>query len=155
MLSTGARSSCAPGKGLLADCRTVNGAVDLRNGVGNLRFDTQAIEARTSPTTVYVHEVPDKLHPGWTDIDYWWYLPDNPADDPQGAMCGAGFVIPEITCFDHQSDWEGVTVVVGKDQNPVGRPLRRPRPCRRRALDNAADRCPRDAAAAVRRGPRH
>ena len=27
-------------------------------------------------------------------------------------MCGAGLVIPEITCFDHQSDWEGVTVVV-------------------------------------------
>ena len=29
-----------------------------------------------------------------------------------------GRVIPEITCFDHQSDWEGVTVVVDQNQRP-------------------------------------
>ena len=34
-------------------------------------------------------------------------------------MCGAGLVIPEITCFDHQSDWEGVTVVVNSRKKLV------------------------------------
>jgi hypothetical protein len=30
------------------------------------------------------------------------------------AFCGAGLVIPGITCHDHQSDWEGLTVVVDR-----------------------------------------
>jgi hypothetical protein len=97
----------------------VNGASDLRNGFGNLRFDTQQIADDGLPTTIYAHLVPDRSHSGWTDVDYWWYLPDNPANTAQGAMCGAGLVIPEITCFDHQSDWEGVTVVVDEQNKPV------------------------------------
>jgi hypothetical protein len=118
MLATGDVQLCPEGNGLLADCRTVNGGSDLRNGFGNLRFDTQQIEDDDLPTTIYAHVVRDKLHPGWTDIDYWWYLPDNPANTARGAMCGAGLVIPEITCFDHQSDWEGATVVVDEHQKP-------------------------------------
>jgi hypothetical protein len=45
-------------------------------------------------------------------LDYWWYLPDNPANAGGGALCGAGFVVAGYTCHDHQSDWEGVTVVL-------------------------------------------
>ena len=59
-------------------------------------------------------------------LDYWWYLPDNPARAGSGAFCGAALVIPGITCFDHQSDWEGVTVVVRRTQN--GRALPKPKP---------------------------
>lgn len=112
MLRTGDVQLCPQGKGLLAHCDTINQPSDLRNHVGNMRFDTQQIADARLPTTIYAHAVPDRVHPGWTDIDYWWYLPDNPANTAQGAMCGAGLVIPEITCFDHQSDWEGVTLVV-------------------------------------------
>jgi hypothetical protein len=119
MLRTGHVQLCPEGNGLLAQCRTLTSAADLRNGFGNLRFDSQQIQDSGLTTTIYAHSVPDKLRPGSTDIDYWWYLPDNPADTAQGAMCGAGFVIPEITCFDHQSDWEGVTVVVDRNQEPV------------------------------------
>lgn len=119
MFATGDVELCPEGKGLLADCREVNGVSDLRNGFGNLRFNTQTIQDAAIPTTIYAHVVRDELHDGWTDIDYWWYLPDNPANTAKGAMCGAGFVIPEITCFDHQSDWEGVTVVVNRAQRPV------------------------------------
>jgi hypothetical protein len=111
-LRTGTVELCPEGTGLLADCLTLRGAADLRNGVGNLRFSPQDVESHEIPTTIYVHEVADRASPGNLDLDYWWYLPDNPADTAQGAMCGAGLVIPEITCFDHQSDWEGVTVVV-------------------------------------------
>jgi hypothetical protein len=45
-------------------------------------------------------------------LDYWWYLPDNPVEVGGGTLCGAGFVIPGVTCLSHQSDWEGLTVVV-------------------------------------------
>ncbi|MGC1798795.1 MAG: hypothetical protein WA701_00270 [Solirubrobacterales bacterium] len=119
MLATGDVELCPEGKGLLTDCRALSSAADLRNGIGNLRFDSQQLEDADLPTTIYAHVVPDALHPGWTDIDYWWYLADNPANTAQGAMCGAGLVIPEITCFDHQSDWEGATVVLDEQQQPV------------------------------------
>lgn len=116
MLRTGDVQLCPQGKGLLARCQTITQPSDLRNHVGNMRFDTQQIADARLPTTIYAHAVPDRVHPGWTDIDYWWYLPDNPANTAQGAMCGAGLVIPEITCFDHQSDWEGATLVVAGGQ---------------------------------------
>lgn len=116
MLRTGDVQLCPQGHGLLAHCDTIHQPSDLRNHVGNMRFDTQQIADAGLPTTIYAHAVPDRVHPGWTDIDYWWYLPDNPANTAQGAMCGAGLVIPEITCFDHQSDWEGVTLVVAGGQ---------------------------------------
>jgi hypothetical protein len=119
MLRTGDVQLCPEGDGLLAHCATIGRPSDLRNHVGNLRFDTQQINDAGLPTTIYAHAVSDEVHPGWTDIDYWWYLPDNPADTAQGAMCGAGLVIPEITCFDHQSDWEGATVVVSADGQPM------------------------------------
>jgi hypothetical protein len=45
-------------------------------------------------------------------LDYWWYLADNPTRAVKGAFCGAGMVILGVTCFDHESDWEGMTVVV-------------------------------------------
>jgi hypothetical protein len=53
-------------------------------------------------------------------LDYWWYLPDNPARAGSGAFCGAGLVIPGISCFDHESDWEGVTVVVDRSTPTPG-----------------------------------
>jgi hypothetical protein len=55
-------------------------------------------------------------------LDYWWYLPYNPVALGGGALCGAGMVIAGVTCQDHESDWEGVTVVVdrtGKAPQPV------------------------------------
>ena len=120
LLATGLVELCPGGEGLLADCRTVNGAGDLRNGFGNLRFDTKAVAGADVATRVYVHAV-TRPGQGRTYLDYWWYLPDNPARSARGAMCGAGLVIPEITCFDHQSDWEGVTVVLDTGSGePVG-----------------------------------
>lgn len=121
MLRTGAVQLCPEGRGLLAKCNLLSGAGDLKNNVGNLNFETKQIEDDTElPTTIYVHEVPDAANSSWVDYDYWWYLPDNPANTARGAMCGAGLVMPELTCFDHQSDWEGVTVVVDRStSDPV------------------------------------
>jgi hypothetical protein len=66
-------------------------------------------------STIYVHPV--SLERDGKDLlylDYWWYLPDNPVGVGGGALCGAGFVIPGVTCQNHQSDWEGITVVVNR-----------------------------------------
>jgi hypothetical protein len=72
-------------------------------------------------SAIYVHAVP--VESGGRKLvylDYWWYLPDNPAGTAKGASCGAGLAIPGVTCFDHQSDWEGVTDVVDRtDPEPA------------------------------------
>jgi hypothetical protein len=47
-------------------------------------------------------------------LDYWWYISDNPVAVGDGALCGAGLVIAGVTCESHQSDWEGMTVVVDR-----------------------------------------
>jgi hypothetical protein len=61
-------------------------------------------------SAIYVNpvEVGKRLY-----LDYWWYLPDNPVALGGGALCGAGLVIADVTCPSHESDWEGMTVVVG------------------------------------------
>jgi hypothetical protein len=64
---------------------------------------------------IYVHPVTRQIdRHSLLFLDYWWYLPANPARSGWGAFCGAGLVVPGISCFDHESDWEGVTVVVDR-----------------------------------------
>jgi hypothetical protein len=71
-------------------------------------------------TAIYVHPVSiQRDGQSLLYLDYWWYLPDNPVTVGMKAFCGAGLVIPGITCHDHQSDWEGLTVVVDRTS---GRP---------------------------------
>jgi hypothetical protein len=37
-----------------------------------------------------------------------------------GTSCGVGLSLPGKTCFDHQSDWEGITIVFDRrDKTPV------------------------------------
>ena len=67
------------------------------------------------PTTIYVHPVP--VNQGGRQLlylDYWWFLQDNPVVIGKKAFCGAGLVIPGKTCHSHESDWEGMTVVIDR-----------------------------------------
>jgi hypothetical protein len=79
--------------------------------------------ARTvgSQSAIYVHPTLVK-HEQRLYLDYWWYLPYNPVKLGGGALCGAGLVIADVTCLNHQSDWEGVTVVVDLSES-VPKPL--------------------------------
>ena len=71
-------------------------------------------------SAIYVHPVPAETEESsLLYLDYWWYLPYNPSGSGEGAFCGPGLVIPGISCFDHVSDWEGVTVVL--DRTTPGR----------------------------------
>ena len=95
--------------------------------------NAEVAEPRLRPC--HAHGLPDaEGADGLIYLDYWWYLPDNPAHSGSGAFCGPGFSIAGATCFDHQSDWEGVTVVLepGRPRRPARgrqlRPARRQRP---------------------------
>jgi hypothetical protein len=66
-------------------------------------------------STIYVHPASStRDERELLYLDYWWYLPQNPVGLGGGALCGAGFVIPGVTCQSHESDWEGLTVVVDR-----------------------------------------
>ena len=70
-------------------------------------------------TAIYVHAVPvSRGRQQLVYLDYWWYLPDNPVTIGHKVFCGAGLVIPGITCHNHESDWEGMTVVVDRTRTP-------------------------------------
>jgi hypothetical protein len=119
LLSSGVMQICANNQLGLGLCSDVHSSEDLENASNHLRFKTDELAAVTRETTVYV-QVRKARSRQFVYLDYWWYLPDNPANAGDGALCGAGFAISGITCHDHQSDWEGVTVVVrpGTTLNP-------------------------------------
>jgi hypothetical protein len=75
-----------------------------------------------------------RRHGGDVYIGYWWFFPFNPTPVFRRGSCHPLLGIPERECFDHASDWEGVTVVVkgGRDPRPLaviyeqhGAPMRR------------------------------
>lgn len=79
--------------------------------------ESAATQIPGAGSAIYVHPVSlVKNERELLYLDYWWYLPDNPVGVGAGALCGAGFVIPGATCQNHQSDWEGMTVVVDRTE---------------------------------------
>ena len=173
LFRTGLISMCEGGQKLRQRCVRLDGEDGLQSGFNHLAFDSHALAHAGVPSRVYVHvthTLPDaEGGDGLIYLDYWWYLPDNPARSGSGAFCGPGFSIGGVTCFDHQSDWEGVTVVLGA-RDPAGRrrgqlrPARRQRPLHvarapaslgaHRSTALRARRRPRRPAAGVL-GPRH
>jgi hypothetical protein len=91
----------------------------LVNGDTHLRLDLESEKAAPTAlaSSIYVHPVSvDRGRKHLLYLDYWWYLPGNPVDVGGGALCGAGLVIPGVTCQAHESDWEGLTVVVDRSR---------------------------------------
>jgi lysophospholipase L1-like esterase len=126
LLRTGDISMCEGGQKIRHFCVALHDADELQTGFNHLAFDTHALATANVPSRIYVHVIhtfPDaQSAKGLLVLDYWWYLPDNPAHSGSGAFCGPGFSIAGVTCFDHQSDWEGVTVVLDAG-NPTGSPV--------------------------------
>jgi hypothetical protein len=80
---------------------------------GYLSFDHEKVASDTAPGAIYYHAVwrgPDELY-----LDYWWYFPYNPTPVGFKAACRTGFNADGVTCFDHASDWEGITVVLRRE----------------------------------------
>ena len=70
--------------------------------------------------TMYVDAVArgDRLH-----LAYWWYMRYNVSPWRPERNCLPGLTFAEATCFDHEGDWEGVTVTL-RTPAPEGVPDR-------------------------------
>lgn len=103
-------------------CDEVKRASGLDQSFDYLRFDAQRFtlqDRAQSPQTVgstYYYRVIRGKPGSNTYIDYWWFLPYNPS--LSAWMCSPGFGVPDFDCFDHESDWEGVTVEVKQEGDP-------------------------------------
>lgn len=123
LIASGKMRFCDGGQSQDYLCSEVTSPRQLRRDAGRLTFDPDELSGITQDTTVYVsvrhtgNDVAESIY-----LDYWWYFPHNPARAGDGAMCGAGLNVAGMTCFDHQSDWEGVTVVLDGD-DPTGPPI--------------------------------
>ncbi|HEX8754090.1 MAG TPA: hypothetical protein VF731_11810 [Solirubrobacterales bacterium] len=90
---------------------------------GSIEAQAEATPPVGAGSAIYVH--PTEVAQGQRRLlylDYWWYLPENPVELGGGALCGAGLVIEGLTCDNHQSDWEGMTVelnVSGAEPRPL------------------------------------
>jgi hypothetical protein len=99
-------------------CEPVTRASQLRNGRTHLRIPRRSAAERRrfaladEPSRIYVHVTHAPDEPGLAVLDYWWYLPYNDNPVARKGFCGPGFTVAGVTCHEHVSDWEGITVEV-------------------------------------------
>jgi hypothetical protein len=60
---------------------------------------------------VYFHLV---RAPRRLTIDYWWYFRFNVTPNKTALMCRSGLSVSDLDCFDHESDWEGISVTLAR-----------------------------------------
>lgn len=71
--------------------------------------------------SAYYYRVSTDLKTHRYYIDYWWYFAQNPNPVGKLVFCGPGLKW-EVTCFDHEADWEGIVVELRPCQTAVARP---------------------------------
>lgn len=84
------------------------------------QHETQVLECDDNASAIYYNVT---FHSGLVFIDYWWFLRYNHVDRlvlvQRGLrkLCGVKEKLRAV-CFDHEGDWEGVTVVVSAASTP-------------------------------------
>jgi hypothetical protein len=53
-------------------------------------------------------------------VDYWWFFRFNESPAYEGVTCLAGLSVVHGSCFDHQGDWEGITVTLREGEGMDG-----------------------------------
>jgi lysophospholipase L1-like esterase len=110
---------CEERQPLSSLCPIVRSSADLHNDGGHLAFHLKDLAGVDEQSTIYVNVTRSgNDHRRSVYLDFWWFFPHNPTGAGRGALCGVGFVLAGATCFDHQSDWEGVTVVLDEGKDP-------------------------------------
>ncbi len=64
-------------------------------------------------STIYYHAVEANGH---VYVDYWWFLRYNRFDKSSASELCRSAVTKRSACFDHEGDWEGVTLVLSTDK---------------------------------------
>jgi hypothetical protein len=86
--------------------------IDSSNGIDS---DVEFLEVRASslgPTDFTGGTDSAIYYPARVYLDYWWFFTENPEPVLSALLCRAGLHLGEITCFQHEADWEGITVVL-------------------------------------------
>jgi hypothetical protein len=102
------------------DCEKVDSAPRLHGKDGYLRLGGEQrggrdlpADDRNSPQRMYYRVSRSGV---MVNIEYWWFFRYNVSPVFGDYMCLAGLSLAEGSCFDHQGDWEGITVsLVNKD----------------------------------------
>ena len=95
-------------------CRGVRRLSALDKSANFLEIADFTGERGGGPGSAYYYHVVDRDRPNRIYVDYWWYFTRNPSPVGAAVGCGPGARWVGITCHDHPSDWEGVTVVLGR-----------------------------------------
>ncbi len=92
-------------------CKVLERESDVDLGADYLHVEDVVGPRGGGPTSaIYYRVVPARNR---VYVDYWWYFTRNPNPVASGVFCAPGFQLPGLTCHEHPSDWEGVTVVLG------------------------------------------
>ena len=95
------------------ECKGVRRAAALDRSANFVEIADFTGERGGGPGSAYYYHVVDKDRPNRIYVDYWWYFTRNPSPIGAAVGCGPGARWVGVTCHDHPSDWEGVTVVLG------------------------------------------
>jgi hypothetical protein len=70
--------------------------------------------------SAYYYRVHEPDNKGLMYVDYWWYYTRNPSPVAASIGCTPGLGWASLTCHEHPSDWEGITIVLGDCEAQVG-----------------------------------
>jgi hypothetical protein len=101
-------------------CPKIGSADDIDSDVEFLQVRASALgpddDSGGADSAIYYHAVERASR---VYLDYWWFFTENPEPVLSAIACRAGLHLGEITCFRHEADWEGITVVLAPcDQQP-------------------------------------
>ena len=92
------------------NCEEISGARDMVGQLDeflDLRGDVRLFQEPPERQRMYVHT---RLSGDRLFLGYWWFFPTNVSPWRPELTCLPGFTFKDATCFDHEADWEGVTV---------------------------------------------
>ena len=98
-------TDCKPVPSAAALLRDQDEFIDFDQGVR----EPSSVRMRGASTRMYFHI---RRHHGLLHIGYWWYFPVNVSPVQEARTCLPGLTLKDLTCYDHEGDWEGVTVTL-------------------------------------------
>ncbi|HST40815.1 MAG TPA: hypothetical protein VLK58_14970, partial [Conexibacter sp.] len=92
----------------VASARDLTGALDEFLDLSGGARGGRDLVGRSDPSRMYVHV---REHRGQVYLGYWWFQRFNSSPWRPEVNCLPGLT-SSVSCFDHEGDWEGVTVVL-------------------------------------------
>jgi hypothetical protein len=103
-----------------APCNRVDDPTGFDNSFDYLTIREHPLEEDEEPggeDSAYYYRAVER--DGRLYIDFWWFFALNPSPLERRGFCAPGFRLSDVTCFEHAADWEGVTVVLERCEDPV------------------------------------